>query len=87
MFENKELAKWLEEAVRLFIENDKESKVTCGALVMQQENGNTMTGTFNCDINDKAVLAFNLISDALMEIVCANVDRVKDAIEELEEDS
>ena len=86
MFENEELAAWLEEAVRLFLNQDKESKVKCGAMLIQQENGNVMSGYFKCDATDMAVLAFNLAAEAMLEVVCNNADKVRDAIDELEED-
>ena len=85
MFENPELASWLEEAVRLFIQQDADCKVDCGAMVLRQENGNVMTGYLNCDATDKAILAFNIVADAMLDVVCNNADRVRAALDELEE--
>lgn len=86
MFENEELSTWLEEAVRLFFDQDKESEVKSGVLCVKQENGNVVTGFFKCDATDKAVFAHNIYADAMLDIVCNNADIVKQAIEEVDED-
>lgn len=86
MFENEELSAWLEEAVRLFFEQDRENKVKSGVLCVKQEDGNVMTGYYKCNATDMAIFAHNIYADAMIDIVCANADKVRNALQELDDD-
>lgn len=46
MFENEALAAWLEECVKMFLDQDKESPIVSGAVVVLQENRNVMSGYY-----------------------------------------
>lgn len=86
MFENDELTAWLEDCVKNLYERNKQSHITSAAIITQSEDRLVLTGYFNCDAQDKALFAYNLNADAMLDVVCANADIVKQAIEEADED-
>lgn len=86
MFENDELTAWLEDCVKNLYERNKESRITSAAIITQSEDRLVLTGYYNADAQDKAIFAHNLNADAMLDVVCANADVVKQAIEEVDED-
>ena len=86
MFENDELTAWLEDCVKNLYERNKESRITSAAIITMSEDRLVLTGYYNADAQDKAIFAHNLNADAMLDVVCANADVVKQAIEEAEED-
>ena len=86
LFENQKLADWLEDCVKHFFEQDRDSRIECAAMITVSENGYVMTGYFQADAQDMALFAHNIYSDALMEVVLNNIGKVKEKLDELEEE-
>lgn len=86
MFENDELTAWLEDCVKNLFERNKESRIVSAAIITMSDDRAVLTGYYNCDSTDKAIFAHNLNADAMLDVVCANADIVKQAIEEADED-
>lgn len=74
-------APWLEDTIRFLTEHDVQS--ICIWAITQ--NGDTMTGYWNSDLQDKAVLASAIQSDIVLGIVEQNIDVIKRAMEEGDE--
>lgn len=86
MFENDELTAWLEGCVKNLYERNKESRIVSAAIITQSEDRLVLTGYYNADAQDKAIFAHNLNADAMLDIVVNNIDIVRDALEETEND-
>lgn len=71
-------AEWLEECIKLIFEE----KPVCIAMVATLDSGETMTGYYNASAQDKAVFVHHIQTDVTMDIVRANIDLVKNALEE-----
>ena len=74
-------APWLEDTIREMTEHEVQS-ICIGAIT---QNGDTMTGYWNSDLQDKAVLASAILSDIVLGIVEQNIDVIKRAMEEGDE--
>lgn len=82
LLSDKEYAPWLVDSLsELNIQN-----VRAIALVGISENGECITGYYNCNLADKAVIAANIQADALYGTVMANADQIMHKAEELEEE-
>lgn len=82
LLSDKEYAPWLVDSLSEFnIQN-----VRAIALVGISENGECITGYYNCNLADKAVIAANIQADALYGTVMANADQIMHKAEELEEE-
>lgn len=78
---NAPYAEWLEECIRtLFCE----APVRIG-LCATLEDGSTMTAYYQCDAQDKAVFAHHIQNDVTMDVILANIDMLRDALEEDED--
>lgn len=86
MFENDELTAWLEDCVKNLYERNKESRIVSAAIITQSEDRMVLTGYYNADAQDKAIFAHNLNADAMLDIVVNNIDIVREALEETEND-
>lgn len=86
MFENDELTAWLEDCVKNLYERNRESRIVSAAIITMSDDRVVLTGYYNADAQDKAIFAHNLNADAMLDVVCANADVVKRAIEEADED-
>ena len=86
MFENDELTAWLEDCVKNLYERNKESRIVSAAIITQSEDRLVLTGYYNCDAQDKAIFAHNIQADAMLDVVCNNADKVKEAIEGWDDD-
>ena len=73
-------AKMLEYGIRELIDGKAVNAVLCGGL----EDNTTLTATANTNAEDLAVIAWHLLSTAMMKVVLANIDMVKDALDGLE---
>lgn len=82
-FEDKELCAWLENGLRTILESKAEHTCICSIL----PSGDVFTGYYNCCSTDKAMIAHNINSDAMLDVVLANIEQVKDALDDLEEES
>lgn len=82
MFEDKELAAWLEEALRVISENGIEKLVIAGL----NAEGCAMMNYLHCGLNDKLLIAGHIQADAAFDLACANADRIAEAIDELGEE-
>lgn len=74
-------APWLENAIRTLTEHD----VRSACIVATVDDGETMTGCWNADAQDKAIFANNIQSDIVLDIVEQNADAIKRAMEEGDE--
>ena len=70
-------AAWLEEVVRIIFEKTPVSM----AFVATLEGGDTLTGYFNADAQDKAVFAHHIQSDIIMEIIENNAGLIRETLE------
>ena len=61
-------APWLEEAIRTLAEHD----VRSACIVATIDDGDTMTGYWNADAQDKAIFAHNIQSDIILDTVPQN---------------
>lgn len=84
MFENDELTAWLESCVQNLYERNKESRIVSAAIITLSEDGLALTGYYNADAQDKAVFAHNLNADAMLDVVLNNIDKVRDALEDID---
>lgn len=75
-------AVWLEECIANLMECDPQS--IC--VAWRNKDGYVMTGYYNCDATDKAVLAHNIQSDIVMDIFLNNIDAIREALEETDGD-
>ena len=73
-------APWLENAIRILTEHH----VHAACIVATVDDGDTMTGYWNADAQDKAIFAHNIQSDIVLDIVKQNADIIKRAMEEEE---
>lgn len=76
-FENEKCARWLEESVRTLFEEKAEKIAVCAIL----PNGDLFTGFFQCDVRDKGVIASGIQADAMWDMVMANIDDIRTALE------
>lgn len=74
---------WLEEALKTIIESDTEKM--CFAAILP--DGDVVTGYYNVDATDKAMLAHNIQADVTMDIIKANIDTIKKAMEDNDGDT
>lgn len=74
-------APWLENAIRTLTEHDVHS----ACIVATVDDGETMTGYWNADAQDKAIFANNIQSDIVLDIVEQNADAIKRAMEDGDE--
>ena len=78
---NKDLAGWLEECLRKIFE----LKASSVGLVATLENGETLTGYFHADAQQKAIFAHHINSDAMLDVVTNNISLIRNALDELDE--
>ena len=81
-FKNKELAAYLNGAVQLMLEHEPESAVFAARL----PDGQMMTGYYKAEAEDKAVIAHHIYADALLDTVLNNIEFIRGALDELEDD-
>lgn len=74
---------WLEEALRNIMETGTEKM--CVATILP--NGDILTGYYNVNATDKALLAHNIQADVTMDIIKANIDTIKKAMEDNDGDT
>lgn len=74
-------AEWLEDIVETIFREKPE----CIAIGAKLASGDTMTGYYQCGVEDKAVLAHHIQSDAMLDMVLNNIDLIRDALDEYEE--
>lgn len=65
-------SQWLTESLQMIGERNP---VSIG-IVAILEGGETFTGYYNADATDKAVMAHNINSDVIMDVVRANADKI-----------
>lgn len=72
-----EYAAWLEKALQALYK----SEPLAIAIVAKTEAGNTRTGYYNADAQDKAVFAHHIQSDIVLDIIKANAAEIKAMME------
>lgn len=86
MFENEDLRRWLEDALKTLDEEDGKSRVESAVLMSVHEDEAIVISCYNCNVRDKEMFASSLNAEAAMDTVLANVDRIRDALAELDDD-
>lgn len=74
LFENKELAEWLEDVVRHIAEKNCDGI----AFVAQSNDGETFTAYYNCGCCRKVEFASHIQIDSMREVIEANSGREQD---------
>lgn len=74
---------WLEDAIRPIMETGAEK--LCSSAILP--DGDVFTGYYNADATDKALFAHNIQSDVTMDIIMANIDTIKKAMEDNDGDT
>lgn len=80
--DKQELFAWLEESLKALVDENPVS----AAVVGINDKGETLTGYFHADAQQKAVFAHHINSDAMLDVVLNNIEMVRDALDELDED-
>lgn len=75
-------AKMLEDGIKKLTEGKAQNAVLCGLL----EDGTTCVAYANASPEDPANIACHLLSEAFMRTVIVNIDMVKDALDEYEDE-
>lgn len=73
-------AEMLEDGIKKLAEGKAQNAVLCGLL----EDGTTCVAYANASPEDLANIACHLLSESFMRTVVANIDMVKDALDEYE---
>lgn len=74
-------AKWLEGGLRKIVESGSESI----AILTIQKDGEILTGYWQCSTFDKELMAAAIRHDAMMEVIRANKNEIREILEEGEE--
>lgn len=74
-------AKWLSDTLATL----EECKIEKIAVAAPLPNGEVFTGYFHLDMMDKALLAANMQADAVLDAVCHNGQRIRQAWEDDED--
>lgn len=74
-------AKWLERGLRKIVESGSESI----AILTIQKDGEILTGYWQCSTFDKELMAAAIRHDAMMEVIRANKNEIREILEEGEE--
>lgn len=77
IFENNEFAVWVEDGLRVLHKYEKEIGINNAALVVCLEDGNVLTSYFNASAQDKAIMAHNINSDVVLDIVKNNGETIR----------
>lgn len=75
-------AKMLEDGIKKLTEGKAQNAVLCGLL----EDGTTCVAYANASPEDLANIACHLLSGAFMRTVIVNIDMIKDALDEYEDE-
>ena len=78
---NEVYAAWLEESLQLIYK----AKPKAIAIAAVTETGETVTGYYNADAQDKAVFAHHIQSDIVLDIIRANAAEIKAMMEDEED--
>lgn len=70
-------AEWLEDGLRTIFESGTDKIALCALM----PDGIVLTGYHNLCTQDKAIIAHNIQSDITMDVVLANIDQIRDALE------
>lgn len=76
-----DLARWLEEGLETIFEGGYRAM----AVQAVRQDGEIISGYYHCDVNDKVMIARTVHVDAMRATLYANLDSLKDALDELEE--
>jgi hypothetical protein len=82
VFENQELANWLEACLKEIFQQEESRKIDSACVVARCADGYVVTGYYRADVQDKAIFAHNIHADAMLDVVLNNIDRVREALEE-----
>ena len=74
----KPYAEWLEDTIRTIMESKPVSMAFCA----RTEDGLTLTGYYNADAEDMAVMAHHMYSDAMLDVMKHNASEIIAAAED-----
>ena len=74
-------APWLENAIRVLSEHDVQS----ACIVASVEGGDTLTGYWKANVQDKAIFASNIQSDIVIDTIRNNAGLIRQALEDAED--
>lgn len=77
------LATWLESSISQIVAHKPRSL----ALVAIDDSGEVLTGYYNADVQDLAIMAHNIYSDAMLDVIRNNAALIKEMLEDAEDDS
>lgn len=69
---------WLECALQDLYRLPVEKIALCAVL----EDGSTLTTYFNCEEQDKAIMAHTISNDAMIDTIVNNIDVIRNALEQ-----
>ena len=75
------MAAWLEESIKTLVALKPES---C-AIVGRAANGTVFTGYWNAEAEEKAAFAYNITSDAVLDLIVNNQEYIRHKWEEQED--
>lgn len=75
------MLEWLRESITALFQDDFSS----AAIVATNLNGETITTYFQADTTQKAIFAHNIQADAMLDLVLANADMIREALEDMDE--
>lgn len=75
-------AQWLEDMLRVIAKENP----TAIAICMSCSDGQNMTGYYGCTPAEKATMAYHIHTDAIMDVVMGNADRIVRQAEEMEQE-
>ena len=74
-------AEWLEESIKTIFEQNPDRIAICATL----SDGDTLTAYYNCCAEDKAIFSHHINSDAMLDVVLANIDIIKEELDKCDE--
>ncbi len=84
MENNPEFAKWLEEGLKGIFGSGQKVKSAC--IISLFEDETAVTGYYNCDVQDMAVLAHKINTDIILDTITNNIHIIREALEGEDED-
>lgn len=79
---NPELAHWLEDGLKTIIEGG----FKCIAIQAIRPDDEIVTGYYRCGVQDKVLMAHTIQTDALKDTLYANLDHLKSALDDIEQE-
>ena len=82
-FENKELAKFLEDAVHSLVDLDPNA---IAIVAINDDSGIAGTQYYGCGVEDKGRMVHHINEDIIMDVILNNADIIRNAVMDAEND-